>query len=83
MRSLAPRQLERLYEIPRDCRSFEDYERARHRDLASLDNVELDCEGLRALIRLSLDGDRSRREWLIQRRNAIRQEQARRSRSRR
>ncbi|MDP9363880.1 MAG: hypothetical protein M3Q10_06585 [Chloroflexota bacterium] len=67
----SPATLERIYQLPRDTRSLDDYHKNRNRDLPGLDEVELACEAHRVLSRLSYEPDRSTRGWLIARLGAI------------
>ncbi len=73
--------LDRLYELPRDGRSIDDWHRARHYDLPTLDDLALACEDHRVMTRLAYDPGRARREWLVGRRLAIAEERRRRGRS--
>ena len=72
------RRLERIYAMPRDCRSLEDYDRGRHLDLPGLTDDDLDREAIRVAHRWAYEPDRAPRGWLTERRDAIRAERDRR-----
>ena len=73
-----PRDLDRIYAMPNENRSLDDYHRARHLDLPRLDDLDLVLEERCVLARLAYDGDWGRRAWLIERRGAIQHERRRR-----
>ena len=75
----SPRQLDRLYPLPRETRSLDDWRRVRHFDLAEMNAGELDCEPFRVLGRLADKTDHGCREWLIGRRAAVQAERRRRA----
>ncbi len=70
--------LDRVYQLPKDTRSWSDLHRNRNLDLAGFDDVDLDRELFRVCQRLAYETDRFAREWLVARRNAVRQERRRR-----
>ena len=72
------RRLEAAYPMPRECRSLYEWLRARNLDLPELDGVDLDREHFRVSHRLAIEPDRHCRAWLVQRRQAIEAERARR-----
>ncbi len=76
--TIADRALDRLYLFPRETRSLEDWERARHLDLASLSALDLERDAFGVTRRLYRDRDRSRVGWLLARRRAVGAEQSRR-----
>ncbi len=71
---LADRDLERIYPMPRDTRSSDDYDRCRHRDLPGLADLDLDRAAFGVANRLYHDRDAGRVAWLVERRDAIRAE---------
>lgn len=77
-RPLPERCLDHLYILPKDTRSLEEYQRARHLDLPDLDSVDLSVEAFRVMSRLAREHDSARRGWLAERRSAVRAEQGRR-----
>ncbi len=81
--SRSNRSLDRLYRLPRDTVSLEDFERRRHFDLPEMSDLELDAEGFRVRHRLAYDPDKYRRAWLTERLDTIRGERAARQRERR
>lgn len=70
--------LDRLYLLPRDTRSCEDWDRRRHLDLAALSDLDLDREAWGVAARLYRDRDPGAVAWLVTRRDAIRAERRRR-----
>ena len=72
------RSLDRLYPMPKDGRSIDDWYRNRNLDLERLDDADLDHEAFRVAARLAYETDRRHRAWLLERREAVRQERARR-----
>lgn len=74
--SPSERSLDCIYRLPRDTASLEDWERWRHLDLPERDDLALDAEAFRVAHRLAYEADARRRGWLVERRDAIRMEQA-------
>ena len=66
--------LERLCPEPRPMRSLGDWERRHHQDLASKAMDELASEGRRARRRADYDPDPARRQWFLERVDAITRE---------
>ena len=75
-----PRSLDRLYDLPNETISIDDWYRLRNLDLPHLDDLELDRERFRLSARIAYEPDWSRRSWLAERRAAVLAEQQRRSR---
>lgn len=82
-RQAPERWLDRLYPMPRECRSIDDWHRARNLDLPFFDAGNLDRERFRVSARIAHDHDRHRRAWLTERRDLVAREQRRRSAGRR
>ncbi len=76
--TLHDRSLDRLYLLPRDTRSWEDWDRRRHLDLAALSDLDLDREAWGVAARLYRDREPGAVAWLVTRRDAIRAERRRR-----
>jgi len=74
----SPRYLDAVYRMPNENRSLDDYYRARHLDVPHLDDLDLVLEERCVLARLSYEGNRECRSWLIARRDAILRERRRR-----
>ena len=77
-RQPSDRSLDRLYSLPNECLSLEDWFRARNLDLADADDAGLDREDFRLRNRRSYETESARAEWLDERRAAIRLERHRR-----
>lgn len=74
-RQAPERWLDRLYPMPRECRSADDWHRARNRDIPELADADLDRERFRLSARIAHDPDRHRRAWLAERRDLVAREQ--------
>ena len=80
--------LERVYELPRDTRSSDDWHRRRHQDLPGLSDFDLTRDARRVAQRLDYESDPFAQAWLrerldrvaAERRSRDRQERAERSR---
>ncbi len=72
------RYLDKIYLWPVDTRSYEDFVRARHGDLAGFPDAALGTEAGRIRHRLLYDAEPTRRRWLIARLAAIATERDRR-----
>lgn len=73
------RALDRLYSLPRETASLEEWHRRRQLDLAELSDLDLDREAFGVAMRLYRDRDPARVTWLVARREAIRAERRRRA----
>lgn len=72
------RTLDRIYPMPNENKTIDDWHRLRNQDLASFDELDLDREFVRVTHRMAFEPDRYRLEWLMARRAAVRTEQRRR-----
>jgi len=75
---LADRALDRLYAIPRDTVSLEDWHRRRHLDLPDHSDLDLDRESFGVMLRIYRERHPGAMAWLAERRAAIRRELGRR-----
>ena len=71
--------LERLYAMPRETATWEDFERRRHGDLPAMSDPELAREFRRVQRRADYESDVAALAWLEGRLDAIRLEQGRRN----
>lgn len=70
-RQPSPQAIERLYGLPNENRSIDDWYRLRHRDLPAMSDHELDRERTRVRLRAAYEPDRFRLRWLEDRQAAI------------
>lgn len=73
------RALDRLYPLPRETASLEEWHRRRQLDLVELSDLDLDREECGVATRLYRDRDRAHVAWLVERREAIRAERRQRA----
>lgn len=74
-----PRLLDRIYPIPRDTVSLEQFERRRHRDLPDLADEVLRQEADRCRLRLWIEENPMHEVWLRERHDQLRAELRRRA----
>ncbi len=76
---VTPRGLDRIYEMPRETRSLDDWYRRRNLDLPGFNDLDLDRERFRLSARIAYEPDPCHRAWLVARREAVLTEQRRRT----
>lgn len=74
----SPRALARIYEMPRETRTLDDWHRVRHNDLPAFGDAALTIEARRVSARLDVEPDRYVRAWLLARLDAVAAERRRR-----